>query len=1155
MMTDVEKIVCNVLLVSCNQQFIAECSTELNKRGYLVQGIAQSEQEIEQCMVEYSPSIVCVDLPSMSHVDCISAIVKSSERHVVPALFFEDHTSPEIVEQCVHVEAFRFMSFPLRYNLVSAMIDALVRMYGRPTTGQRAEIESLDTDEQTVFEMFWQNAPMPMYIVSKDETLRKANKAFYSLLNLDQDVVGNDFMEILFDADTNAYFKQQNKDVLATNSLQVFHDSVTIDGSERHFTTIKFPLHQKEERYYAVGAISVDQTAERQAQKSLEQSEYLLDEMSRLSKVGGWELDVKTMKTVWTKEVYNIYDVDATFDANAKTGISFYAPNSQPIISNAVLGALQGKPFEVELDFISATNQKKIVRSLGVPIFEDGVVSKIYGTFQDITKEKQKDRELQQQTNLLSAIFENIPVMLIIYDEEGMPMHVNREWHTVTGWTTADSDAIHAIYQHLFVNINEEQKIFVTADHRLEWKEVRIKNIVGADIDLLCSAIILPDQRKISFGVDITGKKISNELLRNSEERLQFATDSAELGIWDWNLDNNDLIWEGAMFSIYGITPEEFEPHVNTFRRFIHPDDSVFVNEHLKNTIETNKSFNVEFRIVRPHTKEERTIRAFGRLYTKGHTDPKMHFIGINQDITEQKQTMLRLKESEMLYRMLVQQSKDAIVIVDIHDVSQYISPAIVQITGYTPEEYQADPGLVQKIITEESKIQYKKFWEYYSETGKFPEETKELIWWHKNGQKVYVEHAYTNIYNDDGTVFGFQTMLRDVTLQKGMEQQMMRMQRMDSVGLLAGGIAHDMNNILTPILTGLQLLETRVQGKDLQRVLNLQDIVWRGANLVKQILAFSRGGTQERSPLEIAHLMRELATILRETFPKDIKIETTYSRGIPLILADTNQMHQVLMNLCINARDAMPDGGTLSMRAEAVTLRKKDVVSILDAQEGDYLMITVQDTGTGMSAETIEKMFEPFYTTKPQQKGTGLGLTTVYAIIKNHNGFLNVESTLGEGTIFRAYLPVLEDDANSEHFHARHSRDAGTSIQEQQGKGQTVLLVDDEEEIRTMLSDALTMRGYDVLTAEHGEKGVEIFEKHHAGVSAIIVDMQMPVMDGLKAIEEFRKIRADVVLIAITGYLDSERFRKLEQLRVHAIFSKPFDIEDLLLKLKQSHS
>ncbi len=529
-------------------------------------------------------------------------------------------------------------------------------------------------------------------------------------------------------------------------------------------------------------------------------------------------------------------------------------------------------------------------------------------------------------------------------------------------------------------------------------------------------------------------------------------------------------------------------------------------------------------------------------IFDDGHV---VKAYGALQDITHQKTVEFQLRESEKIHRMLVEQAKDAIVIVNIDGTHRFISPSIVGITGYTPQEYYDNQHLAINILDGESARSVKAFWEYYEQHGVFLEQPRELVWIHKDGHKVYTEHTYTNTYNERGECTGFQTIMRNITQQKSVELQVLRMQRMDSLGMLAGGIAHDMNNILASLLTGLQLIESKTtETKEKERVKNLQSVVWRGANLIQQILLFSKGGTREKKKIYVSECVDETVKILKETFPKGIVLEVENSIVTASIMADKTQILQVLMNLCINARDAMQGSGTMTIRLRQVTITASMTELYVGSKVGDYCCIQISDTGVGLTDEIKQKIFEPFFTTKQSGQGTGLGVATVLAIVTNHQGFVLVDSVAGQGSTFSVYLPSYGVQ-EAQQTKALKQQDLPT------GNGGKVLIVDDEDVMRMMLSDVLVMYGYSVVIAENGEQAVERFREHQHDIQLVIMDMMMPIMDGIDTIRHLRTIKEDVKCIAMTGFLDNERFQVLKSMNIHATLSKPFEIKELLKQVQ----
>ncbi|HEY9728847.1 MAG TPA: response regulator [Chroococcales cyanobacterium] len=410
-----------------------------------------------------------------------------------------------------------------------------------------------------------------------------------------------------------------------------------------------------------------------------------------------------------------------------------------------------------------------------------------------------------------------------------------------------------------------------------------------------------------------------------------------------------------------------------------------------------------------------------------------------------------------------------------------------------------------------------------------------------KDGKKIIVESRWTLVQQDEGKPRSILIVNTDITEKKRLESQFLRAQRMESIGTLAGGIAHDLNNVLTPILMTVQLLALKLkeeQGKQWLKI--LENNAKRGAELVKQVVSFTRGIEGERTLVQVRHLIGEIRQIARETFAKAINVYTDVPQDLWTVSADATQLHQVLMNLCINARDAMPDGGILNISAKNLVIDENYSRMNVDAKVGHYIAITVSDTGTGIPPEILERIFEPFFTTKELGKGTGLGLSTVLGIIKSHSGFVNVYSEPGQGTAFKVYLPALEE------IQTPFVRE----IKLPSGNGEMILLVDDEIAIRNIVQTSLETYHYQVLTASDGVEAIALYAQHKQQISAVLIDMMMPTMDGLTTIQMLQKMNSQLKIIAISGLALSDRVNVAMGTGVQAFLSKPFTAEELLQTL-----
>ncbi len=384
-----------------------------------------------------------------------------------------------------------------------------------------------------------------------------------------------------------------------------------------------------------------------------------------------------------------------------------------------------------------------------------------------------------------------------------------------------------------------------------------------------------------------------------------------------------------------------------------------------------------------------------------------------------------------------------------------------------------------------------------------------------------------------------------DITEKKQLEAQFLRAQRLESIGTLSGGIAHDLNNILTPILAISQLLPLAVPKADeqTQHFFNiLENSAKRGATLVKQVLSFARGVQGDRTPLQVKHIISEIKDFARNTFPKSIEIQVGLPDNLRLISADATQIHQVLMNLCVNARDAMPHGGTLSIKAENIDIDQNYAKMNLDAGVGNYILVTVADTGTGIPPETKMRIFEPFFTTKQQGKGTGLGLSTTIGIIKSHGGFIHVYSEVGEGTKFQVYLPAVSTEEIVQ----------DEKIEIPEGKGELILLADDEMSIRDITKTSLENYNYQVLIASDGIEAIALYAQYRNEISAVLMDMMMPEMDGVTTIRTLQRMNPQVKIIAVSGLATSDKVNAAMSSGAKLFLSKPYTSEELLRQLHQ---
>ncbi len=497
----------------------------------------------------------------------------------------------------------------------------------------------------------------------------------------------------------------------------------------------------------------------------------------------------------------------------------------------------------------------------------------------------------------------------------------------------------------------------------------------------------------------------------------------------------------------------------------------------------------------------------------------------------ERKRAELRIREQAAL----LDKAQDAIFVQDLSGRITYANASSLRLYGWTQPETAAlkdrtpDPEPTAKAA------------QVTLQNGEWLGELQQT---NQAGAKITVQSRWTLLRDEQGVAASFLIINTDITEKKKLEAQFLRTQRMESIGTLAGGIAHDLNNVLTPVLMGAEMLHMMHKDAGSQSILkNIRGSAKRGAEMVKQVLTFARGVEGEKKPVQLAHLIKEMEKIMRETFPKSIQTQVNCAAGLNPVLGDSTQIHQILLNFCVNARDAMPEGGRLSVEAVNASL-DGEKARALNVAPGEYVRLSVADSGTGIPPEILEKIFEPFFTTKEIGKGTGLGLSTVVTIIKDHKGVLDVQTELGRGTTFSVYLPAIPGSTVTE--------EAAIDPASLQGRSERILIADDEPAVRELVVATLNQHGYQTLTALHGAEALSVLAAQDDGVDLLILDAMMPVLDGAATLRELRKLEPNLPVLFISGVIQSENLKEFVGTAHVAFLAKPFTPEQLLKTVRE---
>ena len=510
------------------------------------------------------------------------------------------------------------------------------------------------------------------------------------------------------------------------------------------------------------------------------------------------------------------------------------------------------------------------------------------------------------------------------------------------------------------------------------------------------------------------------------------------------------------------------------------------------------------------------------------------HWGVIQRDITEERNAKDRIEEQADF----LDKARDAILVRELTGKIVFWNKGAERMYGWTSREIV---GKQSAEIVYANPRQLKEVSTLTIEEGEWTGELRHLT---KANKEIIIESRCTLIRDKQGRPKSILAINTDITERKKIEAQFMRAQRMESIGTLAGGVAHDLNNILAPIVMSIDILKSFITDEEALGILEAIEMsASRGADIVRQVLSFARGLEGQRIEIQCTHVVKELEKIIKDTFPKDLRLQFFIESDVWTVLGDPTQIHQILLNLCLNARDAMPQGGRLSVRVENRVLDEQYAGMNLEAKPGRYICLSVTDTGMGIPAELLEKIFEPFFTTKSVNKGTGLGLSTVAAIVKSHGGLINVYSEIGKGTTFKVYIPAMEVPV--------YSAGNEKTIVLPRGNGELILVVDDEMPILTITKQTLSANGYRVLTASDGAEAVATYVQNKDQIAAVLTDMMMPIMDGAALIHALNKVNPDVKIVAASGLTSRGGDSKAFHAGIKHFLAKPYSAGTLLTALR----
>ena len=768
------------------------------------------------------------------------------------------------------------------------------------------------------------------------------------------------------------------------------------------------------------------------------------------------------------------------------------------------------------------------------------------------TPESLAVQRIGQPAGKYRALVEQLPLVTYVdnLDEHSSALYMSPQIEAILGYTQEEWLADPELFPKL---LHPEDRERVMSQHA---RAVAARAPFSSEYRLIARdgrVVWFQDEARPDFGetgrpitrgylLDVTERKRAEEALRESEERFRTAFDDAAIGMALVATEGRLIKVNRSLCQMLGYSDQELR--AKTFVEITHPAD---VGASLESTramlAGAVRSFKLEKRYL--HKSGAVVWGLLSSVVVRDARNDPLYLIAQIQDITEQRHAEEKLREAEEKYRTLVEQLPLVTYVdtINEHASAIYISPQIEAILGYRREEWIDDPELFPKLIYPDDRERVLAELARTNATGEpFSQEYRVLA---RDGRVVWFRDEAVTERDAAGRPLHWRGYLLDITERKQLEEKLQQSQKMEAIGRLAAGIAHDFNNLLTAMVVSSEFLLEGLDDddplrEDARQIARAAD---RAATLTGQLLAFSRKQMLKPTVLDLNALVDDLDTMLRRLIGEDIDLTTAPGLSLGPVKADRGQIEQVLVNLVVNARDAMPHGGRLVIETRNVDLDKPHPSEHLGCTPGPYVMIAVSDTGHGFDEKIRSSIFEPFFTTKEPGKGTGLGLATVYGIVAQSGGGIAVRSEPGLGTTFEIYLPRIAEQAPAD--------STGHGRSELRPGSETVLLVEDEDMVRDTVGRVLRQEGYSVLEGGTPEEAIELFEAYRGPIHLLITDVVMPQMGGRALAERLGPVRSDMKVLYMSGYTDEAIARQGVLDEGSSFIAKPFTMDALARKVR----
>ncbi len=1005
--------------------------------------------------------------------------------------------------------------------------------------------------------------PESAFLIESDGTILAANATVAQRLNypIGELIGSNLFTRVSTEV---AEFRRKFLDqVLQTGKPFQFEDVRSGRDIENRIN----PILDQDGKVTRLAIVGIDITERKRAEKSLRESRDLLDTTQRLAKIGGWEWDVGRQTMSWTDETYHIHgfepgEVAAGSPEHIQRSLACYDPDDRLVIEAAFRRcAEEGKPYDLDVPFTTAHGHRKWVKTIAKAVMEENHIVKVTGNIMDITERKWAEKALQESEERFQKMLSLVPDMISIQDTDMNIIYSNwngvgavseekrvlntKCYRTYRGYDNICPDCQARTVMETGKSFQEESKL---SDGR--WVDLRVFSILDKNgaVELFAEWVR-----------DITDQKHIEEELRKSEKEHRRLFETMDQGVVYQDTNGQIISANPAAERILGLSFEQMrgKTSINLRWRMIKEDGTEVPGKDHPAIIALRTGETVG-PVIRGVFHPERSTYIWLAitvvpLFQQGETKPFQVYATF-EDVTEHKQAVEELKEREAFIKATLDNL-----------------PVGVAVNSVDPEvsfTYMNDNFAIFYRTTREALDAPNDFWEVVYKDPIFREQIKkrvledcasndpERMYWEdipvlRPGKKPFYITAKNIPLPENNlmvsTVWDVTNRKRAEDEREKLQKQLAQAQKMESVGRLAGGVAHDFNNKLSIINGYAEIAMETIDPSDplLENIREIQIAGQQSAAIVRQLLAFARQQTISPVQLDLNDTISSMLKMLQRLIGEDVHLEWHPGSNLWPVKIDPSQVDQILANLAVNSRDAISDVGNLTIETDNIVVDEDYYRGNPETIPGRYVMLAVSDNGCGMEKEVQDKIFEPFYTTKEIGKGTGLGLPTIYGIVKQNNGFINVYSEPGDGTTFKLYFPSHEEAASSLHSAKESTGQILTGTE-------TVLVVEDEKTILQMSKQMLERLGYTVETAGSPSEALQIAEEYDGAIDILITDVIMPEMNGRDLSSQLLKSHPSLKTLYMSGYTANVIAHHGVLDEGLQFIQKPFSLKDLAVKVRE---